>query len=73
MQRYSRKQITDLKRKGVEIVEATKDRLLALNIAKSKDFSEKDRHNNKNRTRHRAGRRKIAIVFKNCGGIQKPF
>ena len=67
MQRYSRKQITDLKRKGAEIVEATKDRLLALNIAKSKDFNEKDRHNSKNRTRHRAGRRKIAIVFKNCG------
>ena len=36
MQQYSRKQITDLKRRGVEIAEATKSKLLTLNIAKSK-------------------------------------
>ena len=63
MQRYGKKQITGLKRRGVEISEATKSKLLDLNIAKIKDFSQKDRHSNKNRTK-RAGRRKIAMVFK---------
>lgn len=66
MQRYSIKQITGLKRKGVEIAEATRAKLLDLNIAKTKDSGDKNRQTNKNRTR-RGGRRKLAMVFKNCG------
>ena len=56
----------------MEISEATKAKLLDLNIAKTKDFGDKNRQSNKSRTK-RGGRRKIAIVFKNCGGMQKLF
>ena len=56
----------------MEIAEAIKAKLLDLNIAKTKDFGDKNRQGNKSITK-RGGRRKIAIVFKNCGGMQKLF
>ena len=56
----------------MDISDATKGNLLALNIAKNQNLSDKDRHSNKTKT-SRAGRRKIAMIFKNCGGMQKLF